>query len=481
MTAPNLNQLLMAFDSFPQVIFPGDYPDPSVLRAGDDFYVTHSSFNYAPGLQIWHSRDLFNWSPVCFALPEYDGDVWAPELVQHEGRFFIYYKTSGGNHVVWADEISGPWSPPVDLGVGYIDPGHVVAPDGERFLHLSDGHAIALAPDGLSTRGELQKVYEGWPIPDDWRIEGVCLEGPKLMWRDGWCYLLSAQGGTAGPATSHMVVCARAKHPLGPWENCPYNPIARTQSRDEKWWSRGHGTLVEDTNGQWWMLSHTYENGFYTLGRQTIIEPMEWSEDGWPLPMKEAIAHPTPHLKQELSDDFSGPHLGSQWRFWGEHRRARYQIQNGTLTLHGEGETPAVSAPLCCIPTSHVYDVEVEVEISEGTQAGLVLFYNPHCCTALGIDAKGAFLALHSGWQYRPQSLQKPVTRASLKMVNDHHEVDFWVRLENEEWQKIPMAVESSGFHHNVFGGFLSLRVGLFAAQNGIAQFRHFKLQSFQS
>jgi beta-xylosidase len=120
-------------------ILGGDYPDPSVLRVGDDYYMTHSSFNYAPGLLIWHARDLVNWQPLTYALPQYDGDVWAPELILHDGTFYIYYKTSGSNHVVTSTRIEGPWSKPVDLKLGYIDPGHLATSDGRRFLYLSDG------------------------------------------------------------------------------------------------------------------------------------------------------------------------------------------------------------------------------------------------------------------------------------------------------------------------------------------------------
>lgn len=470
--------------SFPVAIFPGDYPDPSVLRVGNDFYLTHSSFNYAPGLQIWHSRDLFSWSPLGAALPQYDSDVWAPELVRHDDKYLIYYKTSGGNHVVWADEIDGVWSAPIDLNVGYIDPGHVVAPDGTRYLHLCNGHAIELAPDGLSTRGELRKVYEGWPIPQDWRVEGVCLEGPKLLWRDGWCYLLSAQGGTAGPATSHMVVCARSRHPLGPWQNCPHNPIVHTRNREERWWSQGHGTLVDDLSGQWWMTFHAYEKGFHTLGRQTLLAPVHWTPDGWPLlDFEHSKSSPEPHLAQNLSDEFDMPRLSSQWRFWGEHDPSRYSIENGALTLRAQGEAPAQSAPLCCIPIHHAYQVEVEVEV-RGGEAGIVLFYNPQCCLALGVDAEGAFIHMPSGWRFRPESetskpsLDNAVPRATLRLVNDRHEVDFWVKFADRDWFQMPTSVETSGFHHNVFGGFVSLRVGLYAAGNGEARFRHFSYRA---
>ena len=109
----------------------------------------------------------------------------------------------------------------------------------------------------------------------------MCLESPKLNEHNGYYYLTSAQGGTAGPATSHMVVSARSKSVTGPWENSPYNPIVHTYSATDSWWSKGHGTLIDDVNGNWWIVYHAYANGYHTLGRSTLIEPIEWTEDGW--------------------------------------------------------------------------------------------------------------------------------------------------------------------------------------------------------
>src|SRR3546814_17757621 len=93
--------------------------------------------------------------------------------------------------------------------------------------------------------------------------------------------MITAVGGTAGPPTGHMVIAARSKSIHGPWENCPANPLVRTRSAVEKWWSRGHATLVEGPAGDWWSVYHGYENGYWTLGRQALLDPVEWTDDGW--------------------------------------------------------------------------------------------------------------------------------------------------------------------------------------------------------
>ena len=249
-------------------VLSGDYADPSVLRVGEDYYLTHSSFTFAPGMLIWHSKDLVNWRPICKALDSYIGDIWAPDFIEHNGHFYIYVPIDGKIMAITAPSPEGPWSNPVDLGLQAIDPGHVVDKDGNRYLHTGGGYMTKLSDDGLSIAGETIKVYEGWKFPEEWIVEGNFLESPKLFYRNGYYYLTSAQGGSSGPPTSHMVVSARSLTPWGPFENSPYNPIIRTQSREERWYSKGHGTLVDTPDDDWWILFHAYEKGSYTLGRQ---------------------------------------------------------------------------------------------------------------------------------------------------------------------------------------------------------------------
>lgn len=205
----------------------------------------------------------------------------APDLVKYKDRYYIYVPWGKTNYVLWADDIRGPWSKPIDLRVEGIDPGHIVDQKGNRYLHLSEGTAVQLSEDGLSVIGIPQTVYEGWKYPKEWDTECFCLESPKLTYKNGYYYLTSAQGGTAGPATSHMVVSARSKSPMGPWENSPYNPIVHTWSAEDEWWSKGHGSLVDDVNGNWWIVYHAYPKEFHTLGRATLLEPIEWTSDGW--------------------------------------------------------------------------------------------------------------------------------------------------------------------------------------------------------
>ena len=293
--------------------------------------MTFSSFDAYPGLVIWHSKDLVNWQPIGAALQKNVGSVWAPDLVKHDGRYYIYFPGIGpyrSNYVVWAADIRGPWSDPIDLKIGRIDPGHAVGPDGRRYLFLSAGYMIELAADGLSVAGQERKVYDGWRYPDDWIVEAFAQEGPKIARRGPYYHMVLAEGGTAGPPTGHMIVSARSRSIDGPWESSPYNPIVRTQSARERWWSKGHGTLVEGPNGKWYIVYHAYENGFQTLGRQTLLEPIEWTEDGW---FRTADAdHGRTWERYDRAMELSGYHHNVAYEFLSL-RPALYTAGTGTV------------------------------------------------------------------------------------------------------------------------------------------------------
>jgi len=472
--------------TFLNPIMAGDHPDPSILRDGDDFYMTFSSFDAYPGLVIWHSRDLVNWEPIEPALFKNVGSVWAPDLVKHRGRYYIYFPTKApgyaSNYVVWADSIRGPWSAPIDLKLSRIDPGHAVGPAGRRYLFLSAGFMAPLADDGLSMAGEMKKVYDGWKYPDDWVVEGFAQEGPKMLRRGDFYYMVLAEGGTAGPPTGHMVVAARSRSIEGPWENSPYNPIVRTTSARERWWSKGHATLFEGPGGQWYIVYHAYENGFYNLGRQTLLEPVEWTADGWfrtagydtarpiPIPRGEAVAHGQP-----LSDDFTSDKMGIQWSFYNgtEADQARVRRENGSLVLKAVGTAPRDSAPLWFVCGDHAYELQVEMESDPGATAGLLVFYSRKLYAGLGVSASN--LVMH---RYGTERLSaKPPhlgRRVWLRLINDRHIVSLWYSADGTTWERFDTRMEVSGYHHNVAYDFLSLRPAIYAAGTGEVRFRNF-------
>ncbi|NQU43438.1 family 43 glycosylhydrolase [bacterium] len=460
-------------------ILNGDYPDVSVIRVESDYYMVHSGMRFVPAMLVWHSRDLVNWEPVCKALSKYIGSIWAPDICVHNGVFFIYFSAPPSNFVITAPRPEGPWSEPIDLKVGHIDPGHVVAPDGRRYLHLSGGHLVELSEDGLSIVGQPRKVYEPWKYPDAWDTEGVCLESPKLLLEGGYYYLTTAQGGTAGPPTGHMVVSARSRSPFGPWEYSPCNPIIRTRSRAEPWWSKGHGTLIDTPDGDWWILYHAYENGYHTLGRHTMLEPIEWTSDGWfrvpdgvsaGAPIKKPKGSLVPG-KMMLSDSLQGPELGLQWRFYAEERiPERYRFTDDGLLLEAKGASPGDCSPLTCTAVNRSYRVQVRVKVNGGAEAGLILFYSPECYVGIGFSMDQVFM-----WLRGRRCLERiPKDTLWLRLENHEHDVSLYYSVDGLRWTKSQVALDSSCFHHNVFGGFSSLAIGLYASGTGHAVFSGF-------
>jgi beta-xylosidase len=472
-------------------VLAGDRPDPSVLKDGRDYYMVHSSFESTPGLLIWHSRDLVNWRPIAFALRRYVGSVWAPDLVKHAGRYYIYFPAMGErrstNMVVHADDVRGPWSDPIDLGIGNIDPGHAVDRDGRRYLFMSAGFRVPLDASGLAVAGTEKKVYDGWKYPDDWDVECFAQEGPKILQRGDYYYMVLAEGGTSGPPTSHMVIMARSKDLEGPWENSPYNPIVRTTSADERWWSRGHATLVEGPDERsWYLVYHAYENGFYNLGRQTMLEPVAWTDDGWvkatgsdvarPLAMP-AGGEPGPH-GAPLSDDFSSDRMGLEWTFHRSDPAAapRHRYEDGALVVRALGTSPRDCSPLTFVCGDHAYEMDVEIETTGDASAGLLVFYSERLFAGLGLSPRRLLEHRYGDtFEFDRPGLS---ARFFLRLRNDRHVVTVWHGPDGATWTKHWMQFEVSGYHHNVAGGFLSLRPALYAAGSGEVKYRRFRYRA---
>jgi xylan 1,4-beta-xylosidase len=475
-------------------IVPGDHPDPTILKDGKDYYMTFSSFESYPGLIIWHSRDLVNWRPIGPALTKNIGSVWACDIAKYNGRYFIYIPTVETNvgfklWAVHAERMEGPWSNPVDLGIsGCIDPGHAVGEDGKRYLFVNGIRRIRLTDDGLAADGKLEQAYNAWHYPEDWVVESFAPEGPKVLRRGGYFYIITAVGGTAGPPTGHMVIAARSRSIHGPWEHCAHNPIVRTKSADEPWWSRGHASLVEGPAGNWWMVYHAYENGFRPLGRQTLLEPMEWTADGWPRALGGDLSRPLVIPRGgiagpagfPLSDDFSRTRFGTQWSFFepAPDEMNRVRFEPGALSITGRGKSPADSSPLLCTVGDRAYEAEVTIEPEADSVGGLLLFYNHKAFVGVGFDGKQIHTIAQSedlDWM-RPPLTQRSVR---LKVTNDKDIVTFNYSPDGgKSWKLVDLRMEVSGYNHNTFGGFLALRIGLYSAGTGRARLSDFRYRA---
>lgn len=338
-------------------VLPGFHPDPCMVRVGEDYYIANSTFEWWPGVSIHHSKDLVHWHlaarpldrPSQLDMEGLDNSwgIWAPDLTWANGRFYLIYTVvmSHGmnwkdtpNYLVTATSIEGPWSDPIYLNASGFDPSLFHDEDGKIWLlnmlweandrvHRFAGTALQeYDPSAKKLVGPIENIFRGTPA----RIT----EGPRMYRKDGWYYLVTAEGGTGFP---HQVTVARSRNLKGPYEVHPENPILTSLGDPTNPLQKaGHGSWVEAGDGSWW-LAHLTSRPLMTphapphlppiqrarsiLGRETGLQPMVWGKDGWPrlrhggrfprvthegpaLP-----AHPWPHIpeREDFNDSGWGP------------------------------------------------------------------------------------------------------------------------------------------------------------------------------
>ncbi|MBO3103809.1 glycoside hydrolase family 43 protein [Cellulomonas fengjieae] len=288
-------------------LLPGCYPDPSICRVGEDFYLVTSTFEYFPGLPVFHSRDLAGWQQIGHVVDRSDqldyegiassGGLYAPTLRHHDGRFWLictlvdqHDATRGGNFLMTAEHAAGPWSAPVWLDADGIDPSLFFDDDGRVWVH---GTRLAREPQWHDQTEvwvrELDPVAMALVGPEHVVWNGalrdvVWAEAPHLYKVDGTYYLLAAEGGTE---FHHAVSVARADAVTGPYVGSRGNPVLthRHLGRGSEVVGVGHADLVEASDGSWWAVllgMRPYGGYHYNLGRETFLVPVTW-EDGWPM------------------------------------------------------------------------------------------------------------------------------------------------------------------------------------------------------
>lgn len=323
-------------DSYRNPVLPGFQPDPSIVAVGRDFYLVTSTFSWFPGLPVYRSTDLVNWRLLGHAIDrpgqvDFTGlgtnrGLFAPAIEHHGGRFWIVNTCieCGGNYVITADKAEGPWSDPVWLDFGGIDPSLVFGENGEAWIVYND------APPG-------EPLYEGhraiWiqrfdpvamrMLPDrkllvngglDLAEKPVWAEGPHIYRHDGWYYLMAAEGGTAD---QHSETIYRSRSIEGPYEAGPLNPILTQRNMDparpDRVEATGHADLVRLADGSWWgvfLATRPFAGQSTLLGRETYLLPVRWKE-GWPTFLEPGEAVPPVIRKPALP-----PSAGADWRQW---------------------------------------------------------------------------------------------------------------------------------------------------------------------
>jgi xylan 1,4-beta-xylosidase len=394
-------------------ILPGFYPDPSVCRVGEDFYLVNSSFEYFPGVPIFHSKDMVHWQQIghCLTRPSQlplenaraSGGIYAPTIRYHQGTFYMVTTnvSNGGHFYVSSTDPAGEWSEPVWVTdpavtdpsfqfdeVG-IDPSFLFDDDGTVYFTTNGPAGLRQSVIDLKTGHLLSPRRVIWSGES-----GQYPEGPHLYKINGMYYLMAAEGGTE---YCHMETIARSQSPWGPFEACPFNPILTHRGYFSPISGTGHADMVEAQDGKWWLVCLAYRPvGYprcYHLGRETYLAPVKWDADGWPvvgedgriqiefnaetLPINEWPA-------RQPRDDFNEAHLGMTWNYLRNPDMKNYSLSErpGWLRLKGSPATiNDIASPTFVGRRQQHFNTRISTLVdfvpnADGDEAGLTVLMN---------------------------------------------------------------------------------------------------------
>ncbi len=340
-------------------VIPGFHPDPSVCRVDSDYYLVTSSFEFSPGVPLFHSRDLIHWEQIGHVLtresqlPLAKSGTWcgiyAPTIRYHDGTFFMITTnvTGGGNFIVHTDDINGEWSDPVWLKQEGIDPSLFWDEDGRCYMVSNPNDGIWLCeidPFTGEQKTESRLIWEG--------IGGRYPEAPHIYMKDGFYYLMLAEGGTE---YGHFESIARSRNITGPYTASPTNPILthfRRETEGSPIQGTGHADLVQAHDGTWWAVFLGFRpvsGNNHVMGRETFLAPVSWPDNGWPIVngcgyVTEEMNVPTLPQRKFTRDEtqtvtsFDNA-LGVEWNYLRNYYPGNYNIKGGNLTLTASTES----------------------------------------------------------------------------------------------------------------------------------------------
>ncbi len=385
----------------------GFFPDPSVIRVGEDYYMVNSSFQYFPAIPISHSKDLIHWEIIGHAVTDSrwldlsdikdSHGIWAPDISYHNGTFYIFasLRLNGdgtrGNSVlrrqlvVTSTKPEGPYSRPTWLEVDSIDPSHFIDDDGSHYMILAPGaRAVRLSDDCTKVLSDPVTLWAG--------TGERCPEGPHILKKDGWYYIILAEGGTG---YGHRINIARSKNFFGPYESCPYNPILKQNDPLAHIQRTGHGKPVQASDGSWWMFylcGRRACGNFTTLGRESALDPITFTDDGWflvndgngPSILQHSPKLPEVRYPKVTLDDFDDLTLSSTWEFVRNPDYGSFSLEErpGCLRLYTtDGTLNEIRAKNILVRREQElsYKAKTCLEFSpsrNGEQAGLVCYYS---------------------------------------------------------------------------------------------------------
>ena len=486
-------------------VLPGFYPDPSVCRVDDNYFLVTSSFEYFPGVPIFHSKDLINWRQIGHCLTresqlnlsglKASQGIYAPTIRYHQGRFYMITTNvgNGGNFYVWTENPFGEWSDPIWVNQGGIDPSLYFDDDGKVYLTTtgpSPGEpyepGIYLSELDIVTgqvRGKSTKIWAG--------TGGRYPEAPHIYQKDGFYYLLISEGGTE---YGHTVTIARSKKIDGTYESNPANPIlthrdVSTQSSIIQ--GTGHGDLVQAHDGSWWLVHLAFrsvEGKWHHLGRETYLAPVAWRKNDWPvvngsgtveLTMEANTLPKREWAKPPEQTVFNGLKLGMEWNYLRNPDKSLFSLnarQNHLRLICSPIKLSDLNSPAFIGRRQQHFKFEAATEMdflpdNELDEAGLTLFMNNdhyYKLSVIQIDNNP-----HINLSYKIGNLEGDVYNNTiatgpvfLRIVGDTTAYKFYYGFMKENLEYLG-ELDTRYLSSEVAGGFTGTYIGLFATSNG--------------
>lgn len=520
---PRFDTVIDVKSQFLNPILAGYYPDPSICRKGETYYMVNSSFSHFPGVPIFTSSDLVHWTQIGHVLDrpsqlmltnqEISQGIYAPaiEYNPYNDTFYMITTDVGGkgNFFVKTKDPSMGWSDPILLPeVTDIDPSFFFDEDGKAYIVHNNVpereadweqqrairiHEFDVAND--CTVGRSKEIVRGGVYPDQ---KPIWIEGPHLYKINGWYYLMCAEGGTA---EDHSEVIFRSRSPWGPYVAAAYNPILTQRdlplNRDDMVAFTGHADLIQTPEGDWWAVFlgvRPYDgNVLFNTGRETFLLPVEW-ENGFPIILRKGEAVPTVVNKNNLQpaaspttgnfvyeQDFDQDTLDPSWAFIRTPQEDFYSMEKGMLCIRplaiNTEERKSPSALLRRQQHSR-YSVETRMDYTpyDSTQfGGMTLFQNEQHQFLFGKtimdDHQALVLVRIEGGQRQPLAhvlLNKAEARRaiSLRVTGTDGMCDFHYSMDGKQWNLLYEKADATHLSTQKAGGFVGTFIGLYASAN---------------
>ncbi len=501
-------------------ILAGFYPDPSVCRKGDTYYMINSSFSFFPGIPIFKSKDLVNWEQIGHVLDResqlpladqwVSGGIYAPAIRYNEKNQTFYVITTNvgaGNFFVTTKDPEQGWSEPIYLPkVDGIDPSFLFDTDGKAYIvhnapvvgepEYEGQRAIRLLNFDVAkgeTIGEPIEIVRGGSHVKE---NPIWIEGPHLYHIGEYYYLMCAEGGT-GP--DHSEVIFRSKNPEGPWDECPDNPILTQRTlgdnRPDIVTSAGHADIIQTPDGDWWAVflgCRPYKGNMYNTGRDTYLLPVTWN-DGWPQILENGRAVPSVVSKNGLNpstsenmltgnftftDKFDGDNLNDRWLFLRNAPANAYSLSSEGLTLHPASGNIRQTKPLSAVfhrqqHTNFSAETELAFEPSFSRQfAGITIFQDEKHNFMFGktirdgkpyLELRRADNNEHLIGSCPLKANDKPIR---LKVEGNGRFYSFYYAESPEDsWHPVAIGVDGCNLSTEKSGGFIGAVIGLYATK----------------